>query len=141
MSGESVRIFLADDNASDVFLVRRAMEQQGILHQLTVSNNGEEALRLLKHAESDSNLPQLILLDLHLPKVTGAEILSYIRRTPAYRATLVIVLTASDTPQDRESVHAMGASYFRKPSDLRSFMELGQVIDDMLKGSASLRTQ
>jgi CheY-like chemotaxis protein len=136
VAAKSVRIFLADDSASDVFLVRRAVEQQGIPHDFTVTHDGEEALCLLKQAEKDpvAGRPQLILLDLNLPKVDGGMILSYIRRTPAFDATLVIVLTTSDSPQDRKLVRSLGARYFQKPVDLRSFMRLGQVIEDTLNG-------
>jgi CheY-like chemotaxis protein len=130
-----IRIFIADDSASDVFLVRRALQQQGIPHDLTVAHDGEEALRLLSQVSSqnESKPPQLILLDLNLPRVDGGKILSYIRRTPAFDGTVVIVLTTSESPEDLDLVRTMGALYFQKPGDLRSYMRLGQVIEDALK--------
>lgn len=133
----SVRIFVADDSASDVFLVRRALERQGITHDLTVARDGEEALLLLnREKDTPGRQPQLILLDLNLPKVDGSDILSYIRRTPAFDKTVVIVCTTSDSPQDRDLVRALGANvYFQKPDDLSSFMHLGQVVEDALRGS------
>lgn len=140
MAQRPVRILVADDSASDVFLVRRALEQQGILHDLRVASDGEEALLLLNQTEKGAllNRPQLILLDLNLPKVDGSHILSYIRRTPAFDATIVIVCTTSDSPRDRDLARELGANaYFQKPADLRSFMRLGKVVEDALAARAN----
>jgi CheY-like chemotaxis protein len=131
-----IRILLAEDNDGDIFLVRRALEKRGVPHQLTVARNGEEALELLERAENGpaSEAPSLILLDLNLPKIDGAQVLSRIRKTSAFSATPVIVLTSSDSPKDRESALALGATvYFRKPTDLQSFMNLGEVVEKVLQ--------
>lgn len=132
---QAVRILLAEDNDADVFLIRRALEKQGLRCQLAVARNGEEALRLLQTAEDSPPMdaPQLILLDLNLPRVDGGEVLAHVRKTQAFSETPVIVLTSSDSPRDRELAMRLGANaYFRKPTDLRSFMELGQVIENAL---------
>jgi CheY-like chemotaxis protein len=135
-----VRILVADDSASDVFLVHRALEQQGISHELMVAHDGEEALLLLNQTE-EGNLvkrPQLILLDLNLPKVDGNHILSYIRCTPVFDGTIVIMCTTSDSPRDRALARELGANaYFQKPSDLTSFMRLGKLVEDALAGQAN----
>ncbi len=139
MADRSIRIFVVDDNTSDIFLVRRALEQQGFSPDVTVAHDGEEALIWLNRTQKDMfvNPPQLILLDLNLPKVDGSAILSYIRRTPAFDGTIVIVCSTSDSPQDRDLVRSLGANaYFQKPADLRSFMLLGQVVEDALSRSA-----
>jgi chemotaxis family two-component system response regulator Rcp1 len=131
-----VRILLAEDNDGDIFLVRRALEKRGLAYQLTVARNGEEALELLERAENSpsSEAPKLILLDLNLPKIDGAQVLARIRKTNAFNSTPVIVLTSSDSPKDRESALALGANvYFRKPTDLQSFMHLGDVVDRVLQ--------
>jgi CheY-like chemotaxis protein len=136
-----IRILLAEDNDGDIFLVRRALEKRGVSHQLTVARNGEEALDLLEQAESgpSSEAPRLILLDLNLPKIDGTQVLARIRRTSAFRATPVIVLTSSDSPKDRESALALGANvYFRKPTDLQSFMHLGEVVEQVLQSHSRL---
>jgi CheY-like chemotaxis protein len=135
-----LRIFLAEDNDGDIFLVRRALQRRGLQHQLTVARNGEEALELLDQAGSGpkSEAPQLILLDLNLPKVDGTQVLSHIRKMDTFSGTPVIVLTSSDSPRDRESALALGASlYFRKPTDLQSFMHLGEVVEQMLQSSSA----
>jgi chemotaxis family two-component system response regulator Rcp1 len=135
MTSRAVHILLAEDNDGDVFLVRRALEKQGLRCQLAVARNGEEALRLLDAAEGgpSTEAPELILLDLNLPRVDGGEILAHLRKTRTFSHTPVIILTSSDSPRDRNLAMSLGAnSYFRKPTDLRSFMQLGQVIEDAL---------
>jgi CheY-like chemotaxis protein len=140
---EAIRILLAEDNEGDVYLVRRALEKQGLPHQLIIARNGEDALRLLIDAEKgpQGSLPDLILLDLNLPRVDGGQILSRIRRTSLFDQTPVIVLTSSDSPKDREMALGLGANlYFRKPTDLNSFMKLGQVVQETLRKTSGAST-
>ena len=133
------RILLAEDNDGDVFLVRRALEKRGLLHELVLAHNGEEALSWLDHHSGDTNgeaRPDLILLDLNLPRVDGGQLLSHIRKTDSFSRTPVIVLTSSDSPKDRQMALELGANlYFRKPTDLASFMDLGRIIEETLQNS------
>jgi CheY-like chemotaxis protein len=130
-----MRILLAEDNDGDVFLVRRALEKRGLLHELVVAHNGEEALAWLDgHEKNRDAAPHLILLDLNLPRVDGLQILSHVRKSDSFSCTPVIVLTSSDSPKDRQMALEFGANlYFRKPTDLASFMDLGRIIEDLLK--------
>ena len=133
VSQADVRILLAEDNDGDVYLVRRALERNGLPYTLVVARNGEEALALLRETEQGpvGAMPELILLDLNLPRIDGAQVLSHIRKSEAFKRTPVIVLTSSDSQKDRELALRLGASlYFRKPTDLTSFMMLGQVIQE-----------
>jgi len=126
---------LVEDSEGDVFLVRRALQKHGLKHDLIVARNGEEALRLLDQAEKGpaADVPQMVLLDLNLPKVSGGQILSHIRGRQALAGLPVIVLTSSDSVADRDSALALGANvYFRKSTDLQSFMELGEVVKKLL---------
>ncbi len=133
------RILLAEDNDGDVFLVRRALEKRGLLHELVLAHNGEEALVWLDRHTGVSNgdaAPDLILLDLNLPRVDGGQLLSHIRKTDSFSRTPVIVLTSSDSPKDRQMALELGANlYFRKPTDLASFMDLGRIIEETLEGT------
>jgi two-component system, chemotaxis family, response regulator Rcp1 len=133
--GGRVRILLVEDNAGDVFLVRRALEKRGLRPDFTVARDGEEAIRLLDQAAERSapDQPELVLLDLNLPKINGVQILYHLRHTPAFADTPVIVITSSDSPADRERAMALGANiYFRKPTDLDSFMQFGRVVEDLI---------
>jgi chemotaxis family two-component system response regulator Rcp1 len=129
-----VRILLAEDNDGDVFLVRRALARRALLHELFVTHNGEEALAwLAEHAEPRSLAPDLILLDLNLPRIDGAQVLSHLRKSDSFSCIPVIVLTSSDSPKDRQMALDLGANlYFRKPTDLASFMDLGRIIEETL---------
>lgn len=137
MTEHKARILLAEDNDGDVFLVRRALQKRGVSHDLVVAHNGEEALSWLDgHAgeEKRHTAPDLILLDLNLPRVDGAQLLSHIRKSDSFCSTPVIVLTSSDSPKDRQMALELGANlYFRKPTDLASFMELGRIIEETLR--------
>jgi CheY-like chemotaxis protein len=135
-----MRILLAEDNDGDVFLVRRALEKRGLLHELVVAHNGEEALGWLDgHASEKAPAPHLILLDLNLPRVDGLQILSHVRKSDSFSCTPVIVLTSSDSPKDRQMALELGANlYFRKPTDLASFMDLGRIIEELLKANPPL---
>ena len=139
MTDLRTRILLAEDNEGDVFLVRRALEKRALSHELVVKHNGEEALAWLDaHSapEDSATAPDLILLDLNLPRVDGAQVLSHIRKSDAFSRTPVIVLTSSDSPKDRQMALELGANlYFRKPTDLASFMDLGRIIEETLKAS------
>jgi chemotaxis family two-component system response regulator Rcp1 len=133
---KTIHILLAEDNDGDVFLVRRALEKQGLQHELTVARNGEEALKILERAgrDQDFDTPDLIVLDLNLPKIDGTQVLFRIRKSTALGAIPVIILTSSDSPKDRESALELGANlYFRKPTDLQSFMHLGEVVATILR--------
>lgn len=131
-----MNILLVEDNAGDVFLVRRALEKHGFPHDLIVARNGEEALQRLDQAQKGSpdDLPSLILLDLNLPRVGGNQVLSHLRGTPAFSKTPIIVLTSSDSLADRDLALSLGANvYFRKPTDLQSFMQLGNVVEHLVR--------
>ncbi len=137
MKTHKTRILLAEDNDGDVFLVRRALEKRGLSHELVLAHNGEEALVWLDDHSGDKNgdlPPDLILLDLNLPRVDGGQLLSHIRKSDSFSRTPVIVLTSSDSPKDRQMALELGANlYFRKPTDLASFMDLGRIIEETLQ--------
>lgn len=88
---ETIRIFLAEDNDGDVFLVRRALEKHGLPYEMVVARDGEEALRLLEVAGASGSepAPELILLDLNLPRMDGAQLLHRIRKSKLDRKSVV----------------------------------------------------
>ncbi|MGA7415596.1 MAG: response regulator [Bryobacteraceae bacterium] len=133
---ERVKILLAEDNSGDVFLVRRALQKHLIEYDLTVIEDGEAAMLYLETTGSSGDpdeCPDLILLDLNLPRCSGSQILERLKSNPAYRNSPVIILTSSDSPHDRAKAMDLGAvCYFCKPTDLAGFMSLGQVVRDVM---------
>ncbi len=126
-------ILVAEDNKPDLYLVRKALLDHGVTHELRTVSDGEEALRFIADVGSSVPCPKLLLLDLNLPKRTGTEILERLRANPECANVPVIVMTSSDSPDDRRETDRLGVrSYFRKPSRLESFMELGIVVKRVL---------
>lgn len=131
-----MRILLAEDNAADVYLVREALAAYGVEHDLSVVDDGEKAIEFLALTDADAERPspQLLLLDLNLPRRSGLEILRFLRASIRSAAIPVIVLTSSDSPQDRARVAELGvAHYFCKPSDFDAFMRLGAIVAEAVR--------
>jgi two-component system, response regulator len=122
-------ILLVEDNPDDEALTLRALTKNNIKNDVVVARDGAEALEYLhgtgKYAGRDtSKLPQVVLLDLKLPKVDGLEVLRAMRADPGTRLLPVVILTSSVEEQDRVSGYELGAnSYVRKPVDFTQFLE------------------
>lgn len=133
-------IVLVEDAEPDVFLVREALEHNGLDFNLRVFGDGEEASLFFAEIDRDQGVtvPRLLLLDLNLPKKTGAEVLESVRKSTRLHSLPVIVLTSSDSPKDRDLAARLGAThYFRKPSRLAEFMRLGAVARNLLEPARS----
>ncbi|MBS0359480.1 MAG: response regulator [Proteobacteria bacterium] len=121
-------ILLVEDNPDDELLTLRALRQINIKNNIVVARDGAEALDYL-FAKNDSGqyaniLPQLVLLDLKLPKVDGLEVLQKIRNTPRTQYQSVTILTSSKEEQDIVNSYKLGAnSYVVKPVDTPQFMD------------------
>ena len=120
------KIMVIEDNASDVFLLRRALiAMPDADFDLEVAADGERALQLIHGKESHREVyPGVILLDLHLPRHDGLEILGAIRRNPRFANTPVLVTTSAVSPNEVEELRRMGVDYRLKPRDLAEFGKL-----------------
>ncbi len=121
-------IMLVEDNPHDEELTLRALQKSNILNPVVVARDGAEALDYLlardKHADSPPPLPQVVLLDLKLPKVDGLEVLRALRAHARTRLLPIVILTSSKEQQDLLSSYELGAnSYVRKPVDFAQFLE------------------
>src|SRR5581483_10474281 len=111
------QILLAEDSSSDVGLVRIALRDQNLDHVLHVARDGEAAITFIETADNNAKAPgpDLLLLDMHLPKYDGEAILKRLRSTERYAQIPVVVMTSSDAPQDRDRAQKHAAIvYFRK---------------------------
>ncbi len=124
-----VRILLVEDNADHEVLALRALRKNGIVEGVVVARDGVEALDFLfgtgVYADRDaSELPQVVLLDLQLPKIDGLEVLRRLRADPRTALLPVVLLTSSDEERDLVDGYSLHAnSYIRKPVDFSEFME------------------
>jgi two-component system response regulator len=120
-------ILLVEDNPDDVELTLRAFRKSKIANEIIVAHDGIEALEYLfatgKHAGRDnSRLPQLVLLDLKLPRLDGLQVLERIRANPRTKLLPVVILTSSTEEPDLKNGYSLGAnSYIRKPVDFQEF--------------------
>ena len=132
MSSRPLRIFIAEDNPADIELVREALLEFEIDHELEIAMDGAEAKGHILSMGTAAKVPDLVLLDLNLPQADGHELFALFRSNPSCASAPVIVVTSSDAPRDRERACALGAArYFRKPADLMEFLQLGAVIRDV----------
>jgi two-component system response regulator len=122
-------ILLVEDNPDDEALTMRALKKSNILNDVVVARDGAEALDYLfgtgAYAGRDTRLqPQIVLLDLKLPKVDGLEVLKRVRADARTRLQPVVILTTSNEERDVISSYQLGAnSYIRKPVDFEQFMD------------------
>lgn len=130
-----IRILLVEDNDAHVKLIKRALNEDRLANPIDCVTDGEEALDYLfrRGAYEDpekSPRPDLILLDLKLPKVTGLEVLSQIKADPNLRDIPVVVLTSSTAARDIEEAYAHHVnSYIPKPLDFEKFREVVRGLD------------
>jgi two-component system response regulator len=122
-------ILLVEDNADDEALTKRALKKNNISNEIIVAHDGVEALDYLfgtgKHAGRDTMIqPELILLDLKLPKLDGFEVLKKLRADKRTKLLAVVILTSSKERDDIVNGYGLGAnSYVRKPVDFRQFVD------------------
>jgi two-component system, response regulator len=120
-------ILLVEDNPDDELLTLRALKKNNITNQVIVARDGVEALDYFFgtgiHAGRDTSvLPQIVLLDLKLPKVDGLEVLRRVRANDATKLLPIVILTTSNEDKDRLEGYSLGAnSYVRKPVDFEQF--------------------
>ncbi|HXG09045.1 MAG TPA: response regulator [Gemmataceae bacterium] len=127
-------ILLVEDNPADVQITQRALQESGGKVELIVVRDGQEAMDYLLRRGAfadrpDWRSPDLILLDLNLPRLTGLEVLRRIRATPALQVVPVVVLTTSRWDEDVRQVYAAGANtYIEKPQDFDRFVEILRIV-------------
>jgi chemotaxis family two-component system response regulator Rcp1 len=136
-----VQILIVEDHAPDVFLLQKALRENQVVFELTRFEDGEQAmLAIQKRGPVTLGTPDLIILDLNLPKVDGMEILREIRKDPSMAKIPIAILTSSGALQDKVDAIASGADRFiTKPVDLRAFVgTVGRSIRELIDHSQSV---
>ena len=129
---EPIEILLVEDSPADVDLTREALDDAKVRNHLSVVADGVEALAFLRREGryADAPRPDLILLDLNLPKKDGREVLAEIKADPALRRIPVVVLTTSEAEQDILRSYDLHANcYITKPVDLEAFLGIVRAVE------------
>lgn len=128
-----IDILLVEDNPGDVRLTREAFDEAQITNELHVVTDGEEALAFLYRRDEfeDAPVPNLVLLDLNLPKMDGIEVLKTIKQDPDLKRIPVVILTGSKARDDiQKGYQQHGNAYLTKPVDPEEFVDLVQSFED-----------
>jgi CheY-like chemotaxis protein len=134
MAGFST-VLIADDDQNDVFFLRRAFQKSGLSHRLFEVQDGQQAVDYLSglppfQDRSQYPLPSLLLLDLKMPKMTGFEVLSWLKTQPALQQIPVVVLSGSNQVRDVEQARSLGAAeYHVKPADFDDLLKFVRDLD------------
>jgi CheY-like chemotaxis protein len=132
-----------EDNKTDVFLIREAIASCRIDAEIQVVRDGQAAVSYFEAVDEHhtDECPDLIVLDMNLPKRSGDEVLKHLRTSTNCRYSKVLIVSSSDAPQDRDAVESSGvAGYFRKPSSYDEFMKLGLIVRMLLNPDAPKTT-
>jgi CheY-like chemotaxis protein len=128
-----IEILLVEDSPGDVTLTIEALRDAKVANNLHVARDGEEALRFLRRegAYADRPRPDLVLLDLNMPRKDGREVLAEMKADPVFKRIPVVVLTTSQSEDDVAAAYNLAANcYVAKPVDLDQFLGVVRAIDD-----------
>ena len=131
--GKLIEILMVEDNPADVRLTQEAFKDAKVLNEMHVVEDGEQAMAFLRHEGEYAGAPRpdLILLDLNLPKKDGREVLAEIKQDPNLRRIPVVVLTTSDDENDIFKAYDLHANaYVRKPVNLDQFMKIVEAVEN-----------
>ena len=130
---QQIHILLVDDNEGDIYLTREALDDAQIINKVSIALDGVEAVEFLKNClrDGEQSMPDLILLDINLPKMDGTEVLSIIKNDPDLKRIPVIMLTTSSAEKDILTSYENYANcYITKPVDLNRFMDVVRTIEN-----------
>ncbi len=130
---KEIDVLLVEDDPGDVLMTREAFEENKVANRLAVVSDGESAMAYLRKEGSfaDAPTPDLVLLDLNLPRMDGREVLAAMKGDDALRSIPVVVLTTSEAEEDVLRSYALHANaYVTKPVDFERFIDVVRQIDD-----------
>jgi CheY-like chemotaxis protein len=126
-----IDILLIEDNDGDIMLTIEAFEESRIVNKITVIKDGKQAINFFESLDKKDKIPSLVLLDVNLPKMSGHEVLVYIKNSEKYKSIPVIMLTTSSSEKDiSESYRNHVNCFITKPIDVGDFMRAITKIED-----------
>ena len=135
-----LKILLVEDSPSDVRLIREALKETPVPVQITVAQDGVEAMEYLRSTELGNSVrPDLVLLDLNLPRKNGREVLAEVKSSPGLKQIPVLVMTSSRADEDIAQAYSLNANcYITKPGDLQEYINVVRAIEDFWFLTATL---
>lgn len=128
---KSIHILLIEDNEGDILLTTEALEESKIINKISVIKDGSAAIDFFKQLKDGPDKPDMVLLDINLPKKSGQEVLSYIKQHPLHSKTPVIMLTTSSSERDILMAYKNYANcYITKPVEVSGFIAAVAKIED-----------
>ena len=140
-ANKPVEVLLVEDNPGDVRLTQEALKESAANIHLSVAKDGVEAMDFVHHRApfESAPIPDLIVLDLNLPRKNGREVLSEVKADPNLRRIPVLVMTTSRAEQDVQRAYALNANcYITKPMDLDDFLRIVRAIEEFWLRTATL---
>lgn len=130
-----VTILNAEDSLADANLLQEALAQHGVHANIFLAEDGSEAIKILNRIEAfEIPCPDLLVLDLNLPKMDGFAVLRHARSIPQCSQKPIVILSSSDAASERARAFKLGAScYIKKPMDLEEYMSIGATLKAMLE--------
>lgn len=127
-----IQVLLVEDNPADADLTREALASSKLMLNLSVVSDGEQCVAFLESEDGPSTpRPDLVLLDLNLPRLSGREVLAHMKSSESLRTIPVVILTSSDAEIDIVQSYGLGANcYITKPVDLNSFLSIVSMVND-----------
>ena len=141
MSERLVEILMGEDSPSDQMIAEEAIKSSKVLNRLHIVANGEEVLSFLRRegAYAGKPVPDLILLDLNMPRKSGLEVLAEVKENPAWKHIPVVILTSSEAERDVVAAYGLHANcYIVKPVDFEQFVKVVHTIEDFWFGVVKL---
>ena len=129
-----LRALLVEDNLPDALFLRDAIKAEDLPLEIHIASDGEQALDFMTAAETnpDAPSPNVVLLDINLPKINGFDVLRRIRANARWKDLPVLMVTSSDSPSDRQEAESLGVRSFRKPITYQEFMKIGAFLRQFL---------
>jgi len=128
---KSIKIMLIEDNEGDILLTTEAFAESRVVNSISVLRDGKTAINFFEAGPAHDQVPDLILLDINLPRMSGHEVLAYIKKHIKYRHIPVIMLTTSSSEKDiLQSYQSYANCYITKPIELNDFMMAISKIED-----------
>jgi CheY-like chemotaxis protein len=142
--GRQIEVLLVEDDPGDVLMTKEAFEDHKLSNQLHVVTDGVEAMEFLRHTgeHADAPRPDLVLLDLNLPRMDGREVLQAIKSDPELASIPVVILTTSEAEEDVLRSYSLHANaYVTKPVDFDRFIQVVRQIDEFFVTVVRLPTR